>query len=61
MLNKRVILILKGITTKDGVFVNGVYGFLNMYYKALELINPTHIFVAFDKGSKTFMKFIWFA
>ncbi|EGV09972.1 DNA-directed DNA polymerase [Parvimonas sp. oral taxon 393 str. F0440] len=25
-----------------------------MYYKALELINPTHVFVAFDKGSKTF-------
>lgn len=42
------------LTTKDGVFVNGVYGFLNMYYKALELIKPTHVFVAFDKGSKTF-------
>ena len=25
-----------------------------MYYKALELTNPTHVFVAFDKGSKTF-------
>ena len=25
-----------------------------MYYKALEFTNPTHVFVAFDKGSKTF-------
>ena len=25
-----------------------------MYYKVLELIKPTHVFVAFDKGSKTF-------
>lgn len=50
----RAFYAIRNLTTKDGVFVNGVYGFLNMYYKALELINPTHIFVAFDKGSKTF-------
>lgn len=50
----RAFYAIKNLTTKDGVFVNGVYGFLNMYYKALELIKPTHIFVAFDKGSKTF-------
>lgn len=50
----RAFYAIKNLTTKDGVFVNGVYGFLNMYYKALELINPTHVFVAFDKGSKTF-------
>ena len=45
----RAFYAIKNLTTKDGVFVNGVYGFLNMYYKALELIKPTHIFVAFDK------------
>ena len=50
----RAFYAIRNLTTKDGVFVNGVYGFLNMYYKALELIKPTHIFVAFDKGSKTF-------
>lgn len=50
----RAFYAIRNLTTKDGVFVNGVYGFLNMYYKALELINPTHVFVAFDKGSKTF-------
>ena len=50
----RAFYAIKNLTTKDGVFVNGVYGFLNMYYKALELTNPTHVFVAFDKGSKTF-------
>ena len=50
----RAFYAIKNLTTKDGVFVNGVYGFLNMYYKALEFTNPTHVFVAFDKGSKTF-------
>ena len=50
----RAFYAIKNLTTKDGVYVNGVYGFLNMYYKALELTNPTHVFVAFDKGSKTF-------
>lgn len=50
----RAFYAIKNLKTKDGVFVNGVYGFLNMYYKALELIEPTHIFVAFDKGSNTF-------
>ena len=45
----RAFYAIKNLTTKDGVFVNGVYGFLNMYYKALELTNPTHVFVAFDK------------
>lgn len=50
----RAFYAIRNLTTKDGVFVNGVYGFLNMYYKALELIKPTHVFVAFDKGSKTF-------
>ena len=50
----RAFYAIKNLTTKDGVFLNGVYGFLNMYYKALELTNPTHVFVAFDKGSKTF-------
>lgn len=50
----RAFYAIRNLTTKDGVFVNGVYGFLNMYYKVLELIKPTHVFVAFDKGSKTF-------
>ena len=34
----RAFYAIRNLTTKDGVFVNGVYGFLNMYYKALELI-----------------------
>lgn len=50
----RAFYAIRNLTTKDGVFVNGVYGFLNMYYKAVDLIKPTHVFVAFDKGSQTF-------
>lgn len=50
----RAFYAIRNLTTKDGVFVNGVYGFLNMYYKAIDLIQPTHILVAFDRGSNTF-------
>lgn len=50
----RAFYAIRNLTTKDGVFVNGVYGFLNMYYKAIDIIQPTHILVAFDRGSKTF-------
>lgn len=50
----RAFYAIRNLTTKDGLFVNGVYGFLNMYYKAVEMIEPTHVFVAFDRGSNTF-------
>ena len=42
------------LQTRDGVYTNGVYGFLTMLNRAMRELQPTHILVAFDKGRTTF-------
>ncbi len=42
------------LTTKEGIHTNGVYGFLNMFFKIKQEINPDYIITAFDKSKKTF-------
>lgn len=42
------------LTTKKGVYTNGVYGFLTMLYKIQEQYEPDYICVAFDKKGPTF-------
>lgn len=42
------------LTTKNGEYTNGVYGFLTMLYKIQEQYNPAYICVAFDKKGPTF-------
>ena len=42
------------LTTKEGVYTNGVYGFLTMLYKIKEEYDPGYICVAFDKKGPTF-------
>ncbi|MGR6836861.1 DNA polymerase I [Syntrophomonas erecta] len=39
---------------REGIYTNGVYGFLTMLNRVLSEQNPTHILVAFDKDKKTF-------
>ncbi len=41
-------------TTSYGVPTNAVYGFVAMLNKALELIKPQSLVIAFDSGKKTF-------
>lgn len=50
----RAFFAIRNLTTKDGIHTNGVYGFLNMYKRALEIIEPDYIVVAFDKAGPTF-------
>lgn len=50
----RAFFAIRNLTTKDGIHTNGVYGFLNMYKKALEIIEPDYVVVAFDKSGPTF-------
>lgn len=38
---------------QDGTYTNAVFGFLNIFFKAIEDYNPEYIAVAFDKGKKT--------
>lgn len=50
----RAFFAIRNLTTKDGIHTNGVYGFLNMYKKALEIVEPNYVMVAFDKSGPTF-------
>lgn len=50
----RAFYAIRNLTTKDGIFTNGVYGFLNMYYKVVDEYKPDNICVVFDKSAPTF-------
>lgn len=50
----RAFFAIKNLTTKDGIATNGVYGFINMYRKAIDEVNPDYVCVAFDKSGPTF-------
>ena len=45
---------IKLLTTKEGVYTNAVYGFMNMFFKMLTDIKPTFVAVAFDVKAPTF-------
>ncbi|WP_192805345.1 5'-3' exonuclease [[Mycoplasma] mobile] len=42
------------LQTSTGIPTNAVHTFINTIFKLLKELNPTHIFVAFDKPGKTF-------
>lgn len=42
------------LTTKDGKYTNGVFGFLTMFFKALSELKPDYASVAFDLKAPTF-------
>ncbi|MCQ2387298.1 MAG: DNA polymerase I [Clostridia bacterium] len=42
------------LTTKNGIYTNAVYGFMNMFIKMIDNIKPTKIAVAFDVHAPTF-------
>lgn len=50
----RAFYAIRNLTTKDGIFTNGVYGFLNMYYKVVDEYKPDNICVVFDRSAPTF-------
>ncbi|HWQ51097.1 MAG TPA: DNA polymerase I [Terriglobales bacterium] len=45
---------VRTLTTSEGLFTNGIYGFLSIYYKELEAEKPDAACVAFDLKEKTF-------
>lgn len=45
---------IKLLTTKDGVYTNGIYGFINILNKLIESEQPDGIAVAFDLKAPTF-------
>jgi len=42
------------IMQSNGTYTNAVYGFASMFFKAVDIIKPSHCVVAFDKGKHTF-------
>jgi DNA polymerase-1 len=42
------------LTARSGFPTNAIFGFLNIYYKFLDEIKPTHACVAFDRREPTF-------
>lgn len=45
---------IKVLTTKEGIYTNGIYGFLNILIKLEQEIKPDCVAVAFDLKAKTF-------
>lgn len=42
------------LSTKDGLFTNAIYGFLNIYYMMLDKLKPDYVAVSFDISKPTF-------
>ncbi len=45
---------IKLLTTKDGRFTNGIYGFMNIFHRLLKDYEPDRVAVAFDVKAPTF-------
>jgi len=45
---------IRPLTTKDGLFTNALYGFVNILLKNLQTLSPDYAAVAFDLKSPTF-------
>lgn len=42
------------LTTKDGLYTNAIYGFLNIYYMIINKLTPDYVGVTFDLRAPTF-------
>ncbi len=54
LMNRAYYAIQQPMTTKDGMYTQGIFGFLNMLNKILNDYEPSHIAVAFDRKAPTF-------
>ena len=50
----RAFYAIRILSTKDGRFTNGIYGFMNILIRLREECNPDHVAVAFDLKAPTF-------
>lgn len=54
LMNRAYYAIQRPMMTKDGMYTQGIFGFLNMLNKIIKDYSPTHIAVAFDRKAPTF-------
>jgi len=45
---------IKGLATRDGMFTNGIYGFMNILLRLIDMTSPDSVAVAFDLKAPTF-------
>lgn len=50
----RAFYAIRILSTKDGQFTNGIYGFMNILIKLREECDPDHVAIAFDLKAPTF-------
>lgn len=50
----RAFYAIKNLSTRDGLSTNGIYGFLNIFFKTMEEEKPQYVVVAFDVKDPTF-------
>lgn len=50
---------IKALTTKNGEFTNGIYGFLMILRKMLDEVQPTGVAIAFDVRQPTFRHLLY--
>lgn len=50
---------IKTLTTKNGEFTNGIYGFLMILRRMLDEVQPTNVAVAFDMRQPTFRHLLY--
>jgi len=54
LINRAYYAIQRPMITKDGMYTQGIFGFLSMLFKIREDYRPTHMLVAFDRKAPTF-------
>ncbi|MBO4861463.1 MAG: DNA polymerase I [Firmicutes bacterium] len=54
LINRAYYAIQRPMITKDGMYTQGIYGFLSMLFKIRADYEPTHMLVAFDRKAPTF-------
>ena len=54
LVNRAFYAIQRPMITKDGMYTQGIYGFLSMLTKIRSDYQPTHMLVAFDRKAPTF-------
>ncbi|MBR5641048.1 MAG: DNA polymerase I [Firmicutes bacterium] len=54
LVNRAYYAIQRPMMTKDGLYTQGVYGFLSMLQKIRKDYQPTHMLVAYDRKAPTF-------
>ncbi len=54
LINRAYYAMQRPMITKDGIYTQGIYGFVNMLTKIIKEHGPTHMAVAFDLKAPTF-------